>query len=280
MTDWNHACVLCAARGKTTRLESGHCCTPCAGWLMTTVADITRLAADAAAFVAPGSSAGGGSRPVPGSRPPLRVDALDPENTHVTGYEATVLELCEAWERMIRCDRGMAPYGPASAARISDGLYAGTSASLVGVVGFLGAQVSWMTTEPTFPLEDFADEMRACVRVLRRWDVDAEDRGGWMAQCPHDTEQGTCGKRLRISGSEVESYFHCPRCGTEWSVDRLMLVLAETSDAAIWLDPEAVTRWYGVDRTTMDRWVRSGKMTKWHGLYDVRPLALAQRRGA
>lgn len=280
MTDWQHQCVLCAARGKTTRLESGHCCTPCAGWLMTTVADIARLAADAAAFVAPGSSNGGGSRPVPGSRPPLTVDALDPENTCVTGYEATVLELCEAWERMIRSERGMAPYGPASAARVADGMYAGTSATLVGCVGFLGGQVAWMTTEPTFPLEDFADEMRACVRVLRRFDLARDNTTGYIVECPHDGGHGTCGKRIRVSGDDVEGYFTCPRCGTEWSVDRLMLVWAETSDAAMWLDAEAVTKRYGVDRSTLDKWVRSGRMEKWHGLYDVRPLALAQRRGA
>ncbi len=152
MTTWQSQCILCAARGKQTRLETGHCCTPCAGWLMTTVADIARLAADAAAFVAPGSSAGGGSRPVPGSRPPCNIESIQPELTQVpvpgqpSHVWPTLLEVVEGWERLVRSERGMAPYGPASAARISDGLYAGTSASLVGCVSFLGAQVSWMTT--------------------------------------------------------------------------------------------------------------------------------------
>lgn len=190
----------------------------------------------------------------------------------------------------------MAPYGPASAARAAQvaqngdlshagGLYLSgavndTRVTLVGCVAFLGAQVAWMSTEPEFPVEDFADEVSACVRVLRRWDVTAERGTAYVVECPHEADSGTCGYRLRISGEDAESYFHCPRCATEWSVDRLMLVWAETSDAAMWLDAEAVTRRYGVDRTTLDRWVRNGRVSKWHGLYDVRPLALAQRRGA
>jgi hypothetical protein len=278
VTDWNHACVLCAARGKTTRLESGHCCVPCAGWLMTTVADITRLAADAAAFITPGSSNGSGSRPVPGSRPPCNVESLDPENTTVTGYGATVLELCEAWERMIRSDRGMAPYGPASAARMTDGLYAGTSASLVGVVGFLGGQVSWMTTEPTFPLEDFADEMRACVRVLRRWDVTAQDRGQ-MVRCPtlHEDE-GECGAQLYYAS--MDEQVTCPRCRV--SRDAAQLLMAVDADNA-WVDGEALARRFGIDPSTIRKWARANKVQRQGQRYrygDVRERVESMRRGA
>jgi hypothetical protein len=263
VTDWNHVCVLCSQRGKQTRLESGHCCVPCAGWLMTTVADITRLAADAAAFIAPGSSNGSGSRPVPGSRPPCNVESLDPENTTVTGYGATVLELCEAWERMIRSDRGMAPYGPASAARISDGIYAGTSASLVGCVSFLGAQVAWMTTEPTFPLEDFADEMRACVRVLRRWDVTAEDRGT-MVKCPTVSDKGECSARL--SYRDWDEHVTCPRCGQTRDAATLALI-AMSDGREVWLDPEAAAKWLCVSEATLRRMARRGEIGRSHGRY-------------
>jgi hypothetical protein len=56
--EWQRVCILCAPRGRTKRLESGHCCVECASWLTTQVADIARLAADAAAWVTPGSSHG------------------------------------------------------------------------------------------------------------------------------------------------------------------------------------------------------------------------------
>ena len=293
--EWDRVCILCARRDRTTRLESGHCCAGCAAWLQVQVADIARLAADAAAWVAPGSSTGGSGRPVPGSRPPLRVDALDPELTPVGPPPSpTVLEVVEEWSRLIRESRGMAPYGPASLAAAQNaaklaregtvgasGAHSGTRVTLIGATAFLGRQIAWATVTDDFPLEDFVDEIAACVRVLRRWDHANQADTAYVVDCPHGLDDGTtCGYRLRISGEDVDKWFHCPRCRTEWSVDRLMLVWAETSDAAMWLDHAAVSHRYGVDRSTLDRWVRKGRIAKWHGLYDVRPLALAQRRGA
>jgi hypothetical protein len=271
MTEWDRQCVLCAARGRTTRLEAGHCCIPCASWLQVQVADIARLAADAAAWVAPGSSTGGGSRPVPGSRPPCRVDALDPENTPVPGHDATVLELCESWERMIRDMRGMAPYGPASAARARGGLYEGTTATLVASTAFLGRSVAWMV-DAEFPLEDFADEMRDCVRVLRRWDHDAVDRGQ-MVPCPtmHEDE-GTCNHRLYYR--DWNEHVTCRKCGV--SRDASTLVAVAMSDGRdVWLDPEAASRHYGVNERELRRWARSGKIESNHGRYLLGSIAKA-----
>ena len=284
VTTWTPVCVLCAARGRQTRLEAGHCCAACATRIADDLAAIVDLAAMAAAWVVPGSTGASGARSVPSSRPPLNVEALDPALASVPGHDAPLLVLLEEWERMTRQMRGMAPYGPASAARSAVGTRTGQGvtdhahATLTAVCGFLRAQVEWMTTTVDFPLEDFAAEVRECVAALRRWDTEAERVNAYVVECPHETDAGTCGYRLRIAGDDADGWFHCPRCRTEWSVDRLMLVWAETSDAAMWLDHEAVTRRYGVDRSTLDRWVRSGRMAKWHGLYDVRPLALAQRR--
>ena len=290
MTDWTPTCVLCASRGRQTRLEAGHCCAACATRIADDLAAIVDLAAMASAWLMPGSTGPAGSRSVPSSRPPLNVEALDPALASVPGHHAPLLVLLEEWCRLIRAERGLSPYGPASlewavngprsAVGESRAVSGGndTSVTLVGCVAFLRAQVPWITAEPGFPLEDFAAEVREFVRVLRRWDTEAERINAYVVECPHETDAGTCGHRLRIAGDDAEGWFHCPRCRTEWSVDRLMLVWAETSDAAMWLDAEAVTRRYGVDRTTLDRWVRSGRMSKWHGLYDVRPLALAQRR--
>lgn len=289
---WTRVCILCAARNRTTRLEAGHCCAACAARIGDDLAAIVDLAAQAAAWLVPGSTGTSGARSVPGSRPPLNVEAVDPALASVPGHDAPLLVLLEEWARLIRAERGMTPYGPASVewavnARRgtvgASGAASGgndTRVTLSGCVAFLRAQLEWATTEPEFPLEDFADEVAACVRALRRWDTEAERVNAYVVECPHETDAGTCGHRLRIAGEDAEGWFHCPRCRTEWSVDRLMLVWAETSDAAMWLDHEAVTRRYGVDRSTLDRWVRSGRIARWHGLYDVRPLALAQRRGA
>ena len=281
MTDWEHRCVLCAARGRTRRLESGHCCVDCASWLTTQVADIARLAADAAAWVAPGSSTGGGGHSVPSSRPPLNVEALQPELTHIGPPPApTVLEVLESWERMVRDMRGMAPYGEASAARSRaitaregtlDGLNArsasnDTGVTLIGSVAFLGRQVPWMTTTD-FPLEDFADEIRACVRVLRRFDLNAEDMGT-MVKCPtlHEDE-GECGYRLYYR--DFDEHVTCRRCGV--SRDASTLVAVAMSDGRdVWLDPEAAAKWLGVSEGHLRRMARRGDLQRDHGRYLVR----------
>lgn len=269
---WQRVCLLCIQRDRTTRLESGHCCAACAGWLATQIADIARLAADAAAWVAPGSSTGGSGRPVPGSRPPVNVSALDPELTPIgPPPSATVLEVLEAWERMIRDMRGMAPYGAATEARTRGGLYEGTSATLVASVAFLGRQVPWITTTEDFPLDDLADEIRACVRVLRRWDHEAEDRGQ-MVPCPTVTEEGECGYRLAYrSADEVVT---CRRCGATRDVAQLVYV-AMSDGRPVWMDPEAAASWLGISEGTLRQWARQGKVERSHGRYRMTMEATA-----
>jgi hypothetical protein len=289
VAEWQRVCTLCARRGRTTRLETGHVCVPCAGWLATQVADIARLAADAAAWLAPGSANGGSGRPVPGSRPPLRVDALDPELTPIGPPPSpSVLEVVEEWERMIREARGMAPYGPASQARAQEhAKYARegtvgatyltggsnhTRVTLVGVVAFLGRSLPWATTTPDFPLEDFADEIGACVRVLRRFDVTAEARGQ-MVPCPTMNDDGSdCGYRLVYR--DMDESVTCRRCGAVRDVATLVAV-AMSDGRQIWLDPEAAARHLGVSETTLRRLARKGTIERNHGRYGVRHTEVA-----
>lgn len=267
--EWSNQCVLCAARGRTTRLETGHCCIPCASWLQVQVADIARLAADAAAWVAPGSSTGGGSRPVPGSRPPLDVSAICPELT-LTGPSPspTVLDVLESWTKMTREARGMSPFGPWSALEASKAPSGqnDTGVTLISCTSFLGRQVAWMIDAEDFPLEDFADEMRSCVRVLRRYDHDAEDRGQ-MVKCPtlHEDE-GECGARLYYR--DWDEHVTCRRCGV--SRDASTLVAVAMSDGRdVWLDPEAAAKWLGVGESTLRLWAKRGKIERDHGRYRV-----------
>lgn len=267
MTEWDNVCILCAKRGHKRRLETGHCCVECASWLAVQVADIARLAADAAAWIAPGSSTGGGSRPVPGSRPPCRVEAIDPENTLVPQFPGqekppTVLELLELAEREIREARGMAPYGPASAARGS-GLFAGTSVTLVGCVTFLGRQVPWITTTPDFALEDFADMVRSCVRALRQYDRNREERNHGL-RCPTELETGTCG--YFIAWARDEESVDCPRCRRTWTMEWLLMV-ASSDD--LWLDAEAIANATKMHEQTIRKWARAGQVRKRGLLYSV-----------
>ena len=304
MTDpeaWSPRCVLCAARGVTRELDTGHCCAACRTRIDDDLRDIVRLCADAAAWVMPGTSSTGYVAGVAGSRPPLSIEAIEPEYALVRldpddpSSDLPILEALENWERLLRDERGFAPYGPASLARNAaqearegtvgaieaQGAVNATRVTLTGVVGFLRAQLDYATTEPTFALEDFAREIRLCVNVLRRFDPERDGTATWRVDCPHDTGEGTCGKALRIGGDDLDRYFDCPRCGTEWSGHRLLLVAADTSDAAMWLDSEAICERAGITRKSLERWVREGKVAKQHGLYDARPiLAVGGRLGA
>ena len=152
-----------------------------------------------------------------------------------------------------------------------------TQATLTGVVRFLRGQLDYATTEPTFSLEQFADEIALCWRALLRYDAEREGALTWRVECPADIHGHTCGKGLRISGDDLDRTVRCPRCNTTWDVHRLLLVAAETTDGHMWLDAESITARTGVTRGTLDRWVKEGRIEKSHGRYDARPILVNQK---
>lgn len=119
---YERQCILCAVRGRRTRLEAGHVCAPCSVRLLDDLSEVVRLACEAAAFIPPASGTGLATGAY-GSRPPINLAAVDPELAVIHPdpddgtYAPTILECLEAWERMVRDDRGMAKYGPVSAER-------------------------------------------------------------------------------------------------------------------------------------------------------------------
>jgi hypothetical protein len=101
-------CIVCQ------RIEAADGWTVCRGCLDRVDDDLARiveLTALAAGRLIPETRPGNGGRSVPGSRPPLSVDALD----DCIGHD--VLPVLEDWERAIRAHYGLTPYGVASAAR-------------------------------------------------------------------------------------------------------------------------------------------------------------------
>jgi hypothetical protein len=263
MTAWTAACVTCAARDRSTPLESGHVCPACDGWMRRTLTDISSLVAQAYAASdrqRVGSSTG---KPVFGSRPPLDVECLDADLALVRLTDSppwpTLLEVLEGWERLVRESRTLAPYGPASESR--------GGASVHGCVGFLLASADWIVETPDFPVEDYAGELRACLRAVRKWDGDAASRG-YAVPCPTMTEDGgECGYRLRFV--DVEERVTCRRCQVTRSVPQLVAVGMATATHAMWVDPEAICRHYGIHASTLRRWAARGLVSREHGRYLV-----------
>lgn len=280
---WTQTCVLCAARKPpvTTALDDGHCCDGCRAWLGRSLSEILRLAADAAAWVTRRSTGTASGSPAFASRPPIDVEAIDPElalielNPGDKASAVTILEMLEMWERCVREDRALAPYGAASEQRVMLG-----QATLTGVTGFLATQLDWITTEPTFGLEDFADQVRRAVAILRRWDTNRELSGSrYRVPCPALIEHGEtiieCGRPLVVNAAETT---YCRGCGTEWPTTRLLAVAGR--DADIWLDAEAVSEHLGIPERTVRHWGKVGKVARRGMLYrlsDITRHADAQR---
>lgn len=260
-------CILCARHGKTTRLDSGHACTDCAIGLMRSLNQVLRLAEDAAEHVEPGSPTGGRT-PGFGSRPPLSIDALDahaglPLTPRYDGQPMppTLLETLESWTRMIRDERQYSPYGVVSETTASpDGL----STSLSSVVTFLRREVPWMTTEPAFPIADFADEVHECVASVWRWNQ-ARRAGGIMLPCPTLTDDGECGYRLTLT--EASEPITCRRCKITRSVDSLVAIGMSAAEHEVWVDAEVIASRYGLTPLTLRKWVSAGHVRKSHGRY-------------
>jgi len=115
-------CVLCAQRGRATEVETGHCCAVCRVRLDDMLVAIVDLAAQAAAYIVPPSRGGSTGRSVPSSRPPIDVEAVEPELTLVRlqpddeTSDEPILWVLESWVRILMDEQEMGRYGPWSAA--------------------------------------------------------------------------------------------------------------------------------------------------------------------
>ena len=266
MNESERVCVLCANRNRRVSLHTGHVCSSCVDRLLVSLRAIPELAEAAATMIEPKTGTGS-SAPSWESKPPINCDSIEPYlalielNVGDPSSRVPILEMCEMWERAIREDRDLVPYGPASAHRTAQG-----QSTLVGVIGFLIGQLDWITTEPTFGLEEFADHIHRAHRIMRRWDMDRDDVGT-MVRCPTITEQGECGYRLYYH--ETDEHVTCRRCGASRDVSTLIAV-AMSDGRAVWTDPENAARWLGVSESTLRRMAAKGKIERRRGQYLIR----------
>jgi hypothetical protein len=312
-------CVLCARRNRTRELETGHVCPQCRNGLRVDLGQILDLVTIAATMPDPFASraSSGGGRPHLASRPPLEVARIDPELILVrldladTSSTVPLLAMLESWERAVREDRGFAPYGIASSLRAPLSAYQGRGgqygpptlleavialsvpplpaprATLASTLAFLVSQVDWMTTEPTFGIEEFAGQVHRAIGALRALDPSREHHDGWGIPCLADVDTGllddemvnptiveACGRRLTIERHDdgrldLHSDIHCPDCGTVWTAQRLLLVALADDRVTVWGYPEAITAALGIPRTTLLRWAERGVIGRLGNRYDA-----------
>ena len=304
------ACVLCAARNpsRDRQLEHGHVCQPCRNGLRTDLGQILDLVAIAATMPDPLAARANAqsSRPHPGSRPPLEVARLDPERILIRvepsdpSADTALLVLLEDWCRLIREERGFAPYGIATEDQPR-------SATLTGAIAFLRAQVDYCCDEPTFSLEQFAGNIRRAVGTLKALDPE-HARRGWGIPCPADivtepecndcartriglpanwtpevhaawheanpTTVSPCKRVLRVARHEDDSLdlhsdIYCPNCGTTWTAQRLLLVALADNRVTIWGYPSEISEALAIPARTLRDWAAKGRIERQGNRYDA-----------
>lgn len=147
-----------------------------------------------------------------------------------------------------------------------------TTAQLAGSVAFLRANLARIVEDPTFPIEDFAREIRDCRRTLARHDDDRQPDTASRIPCPSDgpdADGRICGWRLAFTVGEVDSVVVCPNCGVHWTTSRLVIVGLANPDVTIWAYPDDVEAITGVKGATLRQWVKRGHIPKQGNRYDI-----------
>ena len=276
-------CVLCARRGVVTELATGHCCPRCHERIDRDLAGIvTNADLAAVGTVAHGN---GGTRGSFESKPPIDLDSVAPYAVLVKlddGEHYALWAVLESWERLLREERGLASYGDATAGHTGTEVALQAQAARASV-SVLRAHLAWITVEPTWPIEQFAKQVRQCAARVRAL-VEAREEIH-VAKCPTLADDGrTCDVPLKVeiwspteSDKRIGADIECPRCHVIRSPEQLLAVATDET----YVDAEAIAQWFGIGESTIRRWAKDGKVRRERGLYswtDVRALVIELRQ--
>jgi len=203
----------------------------------------------------------------------VRLDALD----LIAGFD--VIPTLEDWERDWRSFFGLVAFGEASAQR-SRSRYPDsdiTASRLGQTVRFLQAHLQ-QACDKHPAISDFAYELAGKWRQAQAA-AGRMPRSSWRVTCPADTEDGECGRQIRITGEDFDTTIRCRSCGTSWPVERLLRVVASSRHAELWLDPEAAARWFGIPSRELRRWAARGRIKRSNGRYESHSIREAISEG-
>jgi hypothetical protein len=194
----------------------------------------------------------------------IRLDALD----LVVGND--VLPILESWERMFREEWGYAAWGPTTLER-GQGQADQAKAYLVGTVRFLRTHLDKISDHPA--VDDFNAEVSTCWHQARNA-ANRQPRQAWRVTCPSDSNDsdGECGTWLRVTGQDFGGHITCRTCNTSWPTERLLRVVASSSEADLWVDTDVAVRHTGLPESTLRRWGKAGKIKRKGSLYEYKSL--------
>ena len=199
---------------------------------------------------------------VASSNPPLSISLLD------AALGLTALNIIERHEKTARHCLDVVPYGPASQARNKD---TAATTALFSSIAWLRVNLARLSETPSYQIEELHADARDIASSLHALDP-ANDAAATILQCPADSPDadGTdCGARLRINPDNLGATIKCPRCQTHWTVDRLIQVALSVDDIEVWCEGESIRAWFGIHQTTLNQWVKDGRITKRGELYSI-----------
>jgi len=201
---------------------------------------------------------------VASSNPPLSVSLLD------AALGLSALKLLENQEKLARHCLDLVPYGPASAARNRDN---SSTTALFSSIAWLTANLARLAETPAYQIEELHHDAQALAASLTALDP-ATDVSHTIINCPADhpdqDQDGTsCGQRLRINPEELGALITCHNCKTVWTVDRLCAVALSIPDVEVWCEGAWIRKHFGIHQTTLNQWVKDGRITKRGELYSI-----------
>lgn len=275
----------CAVCSKDTKYLVGRVCAPCFSRLRVSLTSLPHLAGEAGQHIVGRAGHRAGGRSAPGSRPPINLDAVDPALAPielVVGDKSSrvpILEALESWERLVRAENQLVPYGIATSTN-RDPL--STTVTLGNVCRFLGVWLEWMAGAEPIDILDFHGHVSSARRVLVRWSWEGEPPTKWRVACPTlRSDDETCEKVLSFVGLEDDE-IQCPRCRSRWTPARLLAVASASSADGVWVDAEAAGVAVGVDASTVRRWARAGRVRRTgqrYSLADIKDCVAARVGG-
>lgn len=291
-------CVLCAAHDRRTPLESGHCCAGCHMHLARCLRDLSQTVVQAAAETIPAVRGATGGRVPPGSKPPIDLDHIAPHLALIEltkgdpDTRVTITDCLASWEMVIRAERLMTRYGPATEAHAGDTEHGWTTSeiALTGraftqAIGFLQRNLEWIITDPKFPLQQFDDEIGRSLATVRSMLIGRSR--DCVVSCPTITDHGRCGQPITVRtwlplehDPSVGETTRCRACGAVRTAAQLVRA-GGTEDT--WASPEDLAEHFGVTARTLRRWAKSGSVRRKGGLYnwaDVATYATLKNAGA
>jgi len=201
---------------------------------------------------------------VASSNPPLSISLLD------AALGLTALSILEQQEKTARHCLDVVPYGPASHAR--NKTTSDSTEHLTTCIAWLISNLARLAETPSYQIEELHHDAAQLAASLTALDPANDGPAATILQCPADSPDadGTdCGARLRVNPENLGATIRCPRCQTVWTVDRLCAVAQSIPDVEVWCEGEWIRKYFGIHQTTLNQWVKDGRITKRGELYSI-----------